>query len=651
MKGKIFAVFSIFTALLLASCSGVNTLETDLEPTVELNEENDNSKQTYITLSVKRKSNRTALPVINNVESFTSFTLQVKRNGETLVSKNWNKNGNLSAYTQMTNDSIAISSGNTYDFILTAKLYGATFQGQLNQYIEQGENTLNFSLVLLELSDNVPALDMPGNRINSHGSLMISIALPSSVKAADVEVTTLNGTVITSPFASTAFIDKDDPANSSYNLTSNIVIYSNLHMDAGNYIATFTFYGNTAKTLKLGQWCEYAGIAYGLESESEIIIESEDELESIYSITINPDNGTLSTPMPGSYTRFSSEIVLPTASQISRPGYRFEGWYDAETGGNRVETIPAGSVGNKTLYARWSIVDYTITVDYNTSWGTVTIPATAHYNDEVTLSFEPKTGCQFNSISSEDVTFTGSGTSRSFTMPASNITITANFAKTHLGTKDNPDAVWDIVFNDGTATPYSDSLTLTQAQKEAAVAILYYHENDDDYIYGIALKHTNTYFCSSTASFYDRHDDLSSHDGPYNNYMIYHNAEDYSESNYPSVWWAKHYQGTGNLGNVARDINGGYNYNWYVPCIQELRTIYDQKTTLSAIINLIGSPYADPLTPENNTLYGTTTQSDENDNSAVYKDLNNGSETHGAKNMQTNTLLIRKFTPANGVSE
>ena len=41
-------------------------------------------------------------------------------------------------------------------------------------------------------------------------------------------------------------------------------------------------------------------------------------------------------------------------------------------------------------------------------------------------------------------------TTRTFTMPAANITISATFTATHLGTKDRPNAVGDIVFNDGT---------------------------------------------------------------------------------------------------------------------------------------------------------------------------------------------------------
>ncbi len=46
--------------------------------------------------------------------------------------------------------------------------------------------------------------------------------------------------------------------------------------------------------------------------------------------------------------------------------------------------------------------------------------------------------------------------------------------KNNIGVKDAPDAIGDIVFADGTATAYSATLTLTDEQKAAAVAVIFY---------------------------------------------------------------------------------------------------------------------------------------------------------------------------------
>ena len=44
-------------------------------------------------------------------------------------------------------------------------------------------------------------------------------------------------------------------------------------------------------------------------------------------------------------------------------GYEFKGWYTAQTGGTRVTDIAKGTTGNKTLYAQWNKVEYTVTFD------------------------------------------------------------------------------------------------------------------------------------------------------------------------------------------------------------------------------------------------------------------------------------------------
>lgn len=56
------------------------------------------------------------------------------------------------------------------------------------------------------------------------------------------------------------------------------------------------------------------------------------------------------------------EIALADASKAN---YRFVGWYDAETGGNKVTSIEAGSTGGRTLYAHWTIETNTVTFDPN----------------------------------------------------------------------------------------------------------------------------------------------------------------------------------------------------------------------------------------------------------------------------------------------
>ena len=79
-----------------------------------------------------------------------------------------------------------------------------------------------------------------------------------------------------------------------------------------------------------------------------------------YSITYNLDNGTNHEDNPTNYTIEDETITLKAATKI---GYDFAGWYDAATEGNKVTEIAKGSTGDKTLYARWSANEYTVTFD------------------------------------------------------------------------------------------------------------------------------------------------------------------------------------------------------------------------------------------------------------------------------------------------
>ena len=68
--------------------------------------------------------------------------------------------------------------------------------------------------------------------------------------------------------------------------------------------------------------------------------------------------------------------TLPTASssnRVTRTGYTFAGWYTASTGGTKVTSIPAeaSSAADKTYYAQWTPVTYTLTLQEN---GTSTYP-------------------------------------------------------------------------------------------------------------------------------------------------------------------------------------------------------------------------------------------------------------------------------------
>lgn len=71
-----------------------------------------------------------------------------------------------------------------------------------------------------------------------------------------------------------------------------------------------------------------------------------------YGITYNLNKGKNSNSNPGS---FNIETNIELKNPV-RKGYMFSGWYSDSNYKNKVVKIPQGSIGNKTLFAKWSKV-------------------------------------------------------------------------------------------------------------------------------------------------------------------------------------------------------------------------------------------------------------------------------------------------------
>ena len=78
-----------------------------------------------------------------------------------------------------------------------------------------------------------------------------------------------------------------------------------------------------------------------------------------YTVTLNLNNGKFVEGYQGitSYT-YGTTTLLPDAEQVTRSGYRFEGWYaDEKFQDGPYTQISAADLGNKTFYARWSFIN------------------------------------------------------------------------------------------------------------------------------------------------------------------------------------------------------------------------------------------------------------------------------------------------------
>lgn len=102
-----------------------------------------------------------------------------------------------------------------------------------------------------------------------------------------------------------------------------------------------------------------------------------------YSISYNNIEGATwlddVNPPPTSYTIETQTIDL-TANRPVKAGFSFGGWYtSSDFSGNPVTSIPQGSTGNKTFYAKWEPIVYTITLNKYNGTGGTNGPIYEHY--------------------------------------------------------------------------------------------------------------------------------------------------------------------------------------------------------------------------------------------------------------------------------
>lgn len=99
-----------------------------------------------------------------------------------------------------------------------------------------------------------------------------------------------------------------------------------------------------------------------------------------YDIIYNLNGGSCEDTLVTEYTVESVDIALPS---LTKKGYAFDGWYDNATfDGESVNNIPRGSYGNISLYAKFSVVEYTISYDLQGGVNSISNPTKYTIEDE-----------------------------------------------------------------------------------------------------------------------------------------------------------------------------------------------------------------------------------------------------------------------------
>ena len=170
--------------------------------------------------------------------------------------------------------------------------------------------------------------------------------------------------------------------------------------------------------------------------------------EAEYTVTLNPNEGTIADGKNVTGYVRGTVTALPTAADITREGYLFKGWYeDADFSGSPVTAITATDTGDKTFYAKWAEA-YTVTA-YGLYGGVMGITPgetfTAKYaaGDTVGLQIGKRDGYTLRSltlegISEDALTWIAKDVESEqreieFTMPAESVTVTVNWRSNSSG--------------------------------------------------------------------------------------------------------------------------------------------------------------------------------------------------------------------------
>jgi len=137
-----------------------------------------------------------------------------------------------------------------------------------------------------------------------------------------------------------------------------------------------------------------------------------------YALSFDSNGGSAVTAITQDY---NTEVTAPSAP--TKTGYTFDGWY-SDSGLTTLYSFTTMPASNLTLYAKWTINQYTITFDSN--GGSAVTAITQDYNTAVSAPADPtKTDFTFSGWYTDNTTFENAYTFS--TMPAGSITLYAKW--------------------------------------------------------------------------------------------------------------------------------------------------------------------------------------------------------------------------------
>lgn len=354
-----------------------------------------------------------------------------------------------------------------------------------------------------------------------------------------------------------------------------------------------------------------------------------------YTISYNLNDGGDANTVNSNPATYKVENGTVSLTTPTRPGYYFNGWYATSTmDGSEITSITSAMAlatdSNHTiaLYAKWSQGGVEVTVD-DPAPEKVTLGSSGpDSNGKITFTAATTTGSTTYTwyVDGEQQagvtgnTFTFNKREHAYgvytiTVECGGYSASETVVVSMIGSKSKPDAIGDIVFNDGSAIAYTNGMTLTLEQKNAAIAVIFYKGTDcsndsSERMLGVGIKKAkdssyNTTWASpssenlnittiqctpsstgsnsvNTVTFTgdkdgsDNWDSICSFDSTYSANPQY---------NYPAFNYANNY-------GTYWGITGKYATGWYMPSIAELCYVCQYKDDLHSRFQALGTAFS-----------------------------------------------------------
>lgn len=172
-------------------------------------------------------------------------------------------------------------------------------------------------------------------------------------------------------------------------------------------------------------------------------------------------------------------------------------------------------------------------------------------------------------------------------------TPTSSSRTTNYGSKapSQEKAVGDIIFTDGSAEPYSDDLVLTEEQKQAAIAVVFYEgEASTNQLgamtIGVGLRECEMSWSKVGTDVFSQNSTATDKNRGFVNMAAIQAYDDYKsdgQNKYPAFYWTANYSDA-----ETRLCGTKYESDWYIPAENEMKELYKQAAIVNKAIAKVG---------------------------------------------------------------